>query len=249
MTRAVSAFVVGTFLLVTFGLQQQAVGQQPAQPPKDRTTQIQADMNPRQRYHSQQFAKYRTQTRLLDQKRSVRISVDRTGGPPRPVDDILRELTCAADAVFTASAHSIASMPIDDGTFLFSDYEVVIDRTFRMPDIDKSPRPGIVTRPGGMWLFRDDGAKVSAMASGFPFLGAGRPYLFFTKYLPVTRTFKTEEPRGVFDLGTWNLRGDLAGQTANAKSLVSISTTSGDLSETGINRDDLFQKLSDVSCR
>ena len=69
------------------------------------------------------------------------------------------------------------------------------------------------------------------------------------RYLPVTRTFKTEEPRGVFDLGTWDLRVDLAGQTPNAKSLVSISTTSGDLSETGINRDDLFQKLSEVSCR
>jgi hypothetical protein len=97
-----------------------------------------------------------------------------------------------------------------------------------------------------MWLFRDNGNKVSATvsatASDFPFLSAGRLYLFFTKYLSFTRTFQTEEPRGVFDLG-WHL-GEMS-----AKSVVPISTNSGDLFETGISPSDLFKKLSEVACR
>src|SRR5262245_19209337 len=79
MKTTVRIFAVGAFVLVVFGLPQQVGGQQPqAPPPKDRTTQIQADMNPRQRYHSEQFSKYRTHTRLLDLRKSVSISVDWT---------------------------------------------------------------------------------------------------------------------------------------------------------------------------
>lgn len=137
-------------------------------------------MTPRQRYHSEQFSKYRRHTRLLDQKTSVTISADRTGGPPRLIDDVLRELTCTAGAVFTGRASSAASNPIADGTFLFTDYEVLIDRIVRMPDAEKFRQPStfvVVTRPGGMVLV--DGDAVSATVSDFPFLSMGRPYLFF----------------------------------------------------------------------
>jgi len=174
----------------------------------DRTTPLLQKMDETQRAHSRLYdhltdsdKPFRSRVRLLDRNEDaieVGDGIFDIGEEPRTLSEVVRDLSCGAGAVFIGTIQGAASFPIADGTFLFTDYTVVIQDVLRYGSAP-SLRPGlgtVVTRLGGR--VEIDGATRRAITGNLPLLQVGRQYLFFVKHLPVTRDFEANLPTSVF---------------------------------------------------
>jgi hypothetical protein len=144
---------------------------------------------------------FKSRVRLLDRNEDALEESDSffdTGEEPRALHDAVRDLTCRAGAVFTGTVQSAVSFPISDGTFLFTDYTVIVQDVLRQGTAPYL-RPGrgtVVTRLGGR--VDVDGATRRAIIGDLPLLEEGRQYLFFAKYLPATLDFEANQPTSAF---------------------------------------------------
>ncbi len=115
-------------------------------------------------------------------------------------DEHLQEMTCQADAVVVATVRSKASQLTSDGTFIFTDYEVLVEDVLRNNSADLiQPKKEItVTRSGGAVSLR--GKTLSIIDRTFKPLDTNKSYLLFLTYLPATGTYKSISSEGSFEI-------------------------------------------------
>jgi hypothetical protein len=191
----------------------QQTGEQKQNPPPDRTTPISAAMSDREREHARMFAQYKTSVRIID----AGTSVHRNSTPyrgfgsrvPKQPFEALQALKCRSEAVFEGQVIGAKSLPIEDGTFLFTDYQVQVLRVFRALDAGGAefPRNGQVitlTRPGGRLSI--DGKEVAATHDLFPLLKRTQTYFFFAKHIKASGAFHSTDWNSTFER-----TGDLVG--------------------------------------
>ena len=180
---------------------------------EDRTTTIVARMTPVQRQHarlhqSRQPA-WRSKDKLLDRLLSVDQIIDYGWLDPtkvRSARSVVTNLICGSDAVFVARTVALEGLPTEDGTMLFTDYQLQASEVMRtrtkMTQLTAG-RTVIGTRPGGK--MRVEGVEVIYSLKSYPPLEVGRHYLIMADVIPRTGTFDLLEPQGVLEL-----RDDLA---------------------------------------
>ncbi|HUF48988.1 MAG TPA: hypothetical protein VMM93_14315 [Vicinamibacterales bacterium] len=143
--------------------------------------------------------------------------------------DIATELRCAADHVFIGTVEASRSLPIADGTFLFTEYTVMVTEDIVPgPGLVEGPPQGArvtVLRPGGSIQVGEH--TVTAYISDVPTLVTGASYLFFEKRVGATGAY-----RSAHHLGTFSVSNE------TVKSLESLRVFEGDLARG--TRKDLF---------
>jgi hypothetical protein len=181
-----------------------AVQDVPAAPAVDRTARALAAMTPAERSHAKVHSRFSTGTRLVDERVSIHTHEMFVGSPDLPSENVefdeAQALKCRTDASFIARVVSGRSHPIEDGTYLFTDYTVRIEEAFHAP-ATRRLQPGdltTITRPGGTMTI--DGVAITAASNQFPALTAGARYLLFVQYLPETKDFVSSQPEGAYQV-------------------------------------------------
>lgn len=186
-------------------------------------TPIQENVMPeKQRKHSRIFRGYGAATqgrRLRDLVAErgdvdVMIGADEVPTPPSfDLDRYLRGLTCKADAVVVATLRSKSSHLIEEGTFVFTDYELAVSQVLKN-NAAAPLQPGALvtfTSPGGAVLLR--GHIVRALDSRNEPLEAGYDYLLYLQFIPETQSYKSFSDSLNGD--TFQLRGDTVVQASS----------------------------------
>ncbi len=179
-------------------------GAPPAMPIGDRTKSLLAVLTPAQRYHSTLFRQYTHPGNPITetlQSIAMQFEPEISG----TLDALLRERICTgAGSAFEGTALSAESHPIDDGSFLFTDYALRVTKVFREPP-HRRLRPGdsiVVGAPGGQMIIA--GEPVSATSNIDAFLTQGSSYLIFASYSAEFRVFDTAAP--IFAVDDTNVR-------------------------------------------
>jgi hypothetical protein len=152
----------------------------------DRTTSLLNAMTPAQRYHSRLFSEYQTSGRILDTLMGISINYepeDFPSGTDQTLREYMKQEACSiADAAFEGTVVIAASHPIDDGTFLFTDYTIQVTDPYRMPVNSGLSRSStvIVGRPGGELTV--EGQLIKARVNTDPPLIVGTTYIVFAHY-------------------------------------------------------------------
>ncbi len=167
----------------------------PAKPAaSDRTTAVLQAMTGVQRIHSGLFDRFATGDRILDTSHSVDTIVDRVGSrTPTSFVDLLRRLVCSSDAVVEGRITTLASNPIKDGTFLFTDYTLSVVERFRGPAALQAAagQSVVLTRAGGELSV--DGVTIRATSSDFPLLKRDESYIVMGKFISATGAIQSSE--------------------------------------------------------
>jgi hypothetical protein len=126
-------------------------------------------------------------------------------------------------------------MPIEDGTFIFSDYTVVAGTVYKSKRRIGLNQPITFTRPGGE--IKTDGIHARSDLSEYPMLEIGQEYLFFVSHVPTTSAYMTNESTGVFAL-----------KKGQATALSNLPTESLNLATTGLPAGKLLDVMNNISC-
>jgi hypothetical protein len=122
--------------------------------------------------------------------------------PPRQTGILqdLRALKCSSDAVVSGRVDFSVSNPTANGTYIFTDHEILVTEVFKRPagSVVKQADRTVITRPGGEVVVEGKVAGVAPAA--FPALEMAREYLFFARFVQATGTFQTVVPEGVLEL-------------------------------------------------
>ena len=111
--------------------------------------------------------------------------------PQLTLDQYLNSLACKADAVMIGTVQSASSQIIDEGTFVFTDYQVVAREIVK----DNSSSPVLldheitVTRSGG--AVKLNGHAVRTVDYSQQTLDVGGEYLFFLRFDPLTNDYRS----------------------------------------------------------
>jgi hypothetical protein len=182
--------------------------QNEAQPAKaDRTTEWLVRMTAREHAHAKVHKRWNGNTRLLDEMVSVVVEGMPFGSPEGETENeqlnAIQALKCRTNAVFIGLVTAAKSLPTEDGTYLFTDYIVRIDDSFRAPDAQPLLEGDLVTvtRPGGEMHVNN--VTVSATSNTEPRLEVGGRYLLFTQFLPDVKDFVAD-----VSSGTYRVAGD-----------------------------------------
>jgi hypothetical protein len=167
-------------------------------PGVDRTTPALQQMTERQRAIAHALRGYSpSKTRLLDDQASVDISDEEYFGDPnkRPqsLADFLHQQKCSTDSTFLGTVSAAQSFPTEDGTFLFTEYQVQVTEPIRIPPAASDLNVITMIRSGGQMLV--EGVSVAATVASTPHLEVGRTYLFFASYNPNLDVFETHGAR------------------------------------------------------
>jgi hypothetical protein len=93
------------------------------------------------------------------------------------------DATANSDLIVVAEPLLRNSAATETGRFIFSDYEVVINRIFRARDVTVLPGQKIVvTRPGGILQYR--GRTLVGSVPYFELFALNEPYMMFLRLLP-----------------------------------------------------------------
>lgn len=106
------------------------------------------------------------------------------------LDEYLRGLTCKADAVVIGVVRSKASQLTEDGSFVFTDYELVAEEILKNnPAAPLQPGDNLTsTRTGG--AVELNGRVIRALDQHNNPLEIGGKYLLYLQYLPATGAYK-----------------------------------------------------------
>lgn len=172
-------------------------------------------MGEKQKKHSKIFKRFEGATRgrklrdLVAERGDVEIREDvGTTFMPRSFNlkQYLQGLTCEADAVVVGRVKSKSSQLIEEGTFVFTDYEVtaeeVLKNNIAIPIIQSSDIT--ITRSGG--TVKLNGRTIRAIDYRSEPLKVGERYLLYLKFIPDTGAYR---PFGnSMSDDTLHLRGD-----------------------------------------
>ncbi|HEV8370138.1 MAG TPA: hypothetical protein VGQ39_19455 [Pyrinomonadaceae bacterium] len=152
----------------------------------------------KQKAHSKLFKRYEVVTRgrklrdLVAESGDVDV-VKELGDVLVPqafnLQDYLKNLTCKADAVVVATVQTKSSQIIEEGTFVFTDYQVVVDEVLKSSSTPINPTQNItVTRVGGAVIL--NGHHVRATDHRQENLAVGGRYLLYLRFIPATSSFQ-----------------------------------------------------------
>jgi hypothetical protein len=152
---------------------------------------------------------------------------------PSSSTDQLSKSACEADAVVAGRAVSATSYLSEDSQFIFTDYELAIEKVIRGSGLQVGTTV-IYTRPGGK--LRISGRPVVATHSRYPEIRDGQEYVFFLQrlsdgaYKAASRTrwsldaleirgesVRATGPQGLFDLKSGASRQNVESALALAK--------------------------------
>jgi hypothetical protein len=164
---------------------------------------LQDKMTERERAAGRLFARYRMEGAGLLMGRSVFITAHEgvASSPVRPsLADRYGPAFCRAGAVVIGRVVAARSHPIEDGTFLFTDYQMVPSEIFRNPR-----KPALLTgrsvsvyRPGGSLTL--GGTPLFATRWDLPGLTVGKDYLLFLTYTSDLDALLSTESEDVFEV-------------------------------------------------
>jgi hypothetical protein len=114
-------------------------------------------------------------------------SDESSSGYPAPY---LKEIAYRADAVVVCVVQDSVSHLTDDGGFVFTDHEVLVEEVLK--DNPRSPakenQTMTITRPGGAMTI--NGRLVKGVDDRFPVFPRGGRYLLFLKEVPTTGSYR-----------------------------------------------------------
>ena len=158
--------------------------------------------------HSKLYKQYsgRGDLRKLAEKTSGDIEVVnelpqkmfQSDAPPVQLGTILRDLTNSSDAVLIGIVKDRASFVTEEGTFVFTDYDLAVEQILKNNPVNLlHPSDKVsVTRPGGDLQL--NGHSVRALDRSLAPLLVGGRYLLFLDYIPDTGAYKAFNSHGSF---------------------------------------------------
>lgn len=192
-------FIVSATLVLTSlgGLSYNRRPQETVMTDKGEATLIQEGvLTGRQRKHSKLFKGYgiatgsKKITGLMGERGDVEVEKARpTMSIPRPLDipKYLRYMTCQADLIAVGTVKSKNSQLIEEGTFVFTDYDVDVEEVLKN-NTSAPVQPGSstsVTWPGGA-IKQNNGRVARALDRSSGLLKTGGRFLLYLKFDPVT---------------------------------------------------------------
>ena len=161
----------------------------PLGPPKDRTTARWAKMTPAQRFRGTLFREHRRSIKLLDNLLSVSLIYEPGLQPAQTFEEFLRTRACPQGVALEGRVLGFESFPVDDGSFLFTDFTIKIVNVFQQPAGPHLRREQEIVygAPGGE--LEVEGEKITANANREPLLLVGRTYVFVAEYEPAFQEF------------------------------------------------------------
>lgn len=188
----------------------------------DPPTPIQEDlMGDKQKKHSKIYKGTSWYTKgkkikdLISDKGDLNISaplLDFIKRPTPPFNEFLRQQTCGADAVVLGVVNNKNSQLIEDGTFIFTDYDISVREVLK--DNQAAPvRQGdeiTVTRLGG--AIKLNGHIVRATDPSMGPLRVGETYLLYLKFLPDTGAYRPVARSVAED--TFHIKGEKISQVS-----------------------------------
>jgi hypothetical protein len=160
----------------------------------------------RQQVNAKQFDKFKNGRRLLPgQTRDI------VSEPPveRPEDGapnwstMIRDQYCAADSVVFGTVMTSVSGLTDDGSFVFTNYDVTVEEVFAGEGRTAGSKI-VVSRPGGTVHTRS--GDITARLTDVGTLDVNRQYLLFLRVVNDTGTFLAEKGLSAFQIDGQSLR-------------------------------------------
>jgi hypothetical protein len=175
-----------------------ARNEQSPKKPDDATLIQEGVLTEKQKAHSKLFKKYEDVARgrkvrdLVDERGDVEL-VKELGDVLVPnstsLQEYLTNLTCRADAVVVGTVQSKSSQINEEGTFIFTDYQLLVSEVVKSGSTAINPPQNItVTRAGGAVIL--NGHHVKAIDRREELLAVGGQYVLYLRLIPVTSSFQ-----------------------------------------------------------
>jgi len=145
-----------------------------------------------------QFVKFKTGRRIQPGETQTTIEEPPIGHPGagEPLwTDIIRDCFCTQDAVVSGVVSTSVSALTDDGSFVFTDYDFVVDEVFKGAGLASGSQI-VVSRPGGTVHTRN--GDITARLNTFAPLGIGDHYILFLHLVKDRGTFTTQAELSAF---------------------------------------------------
>jgi len=119
---------------------------------------------------------------------------------PPTATQVLRKLSCQADAVVLGSVESKASHLTEDETWVYTEYDFLVDEVVKdnLASPIESNNKIQITRPGG--LIKLDYQVVRVQDRLYEQLKKNKKYLLFLKFVPSTQGYLVSNAKGDFVL-------------------------------------------------
>ena len=182
--------------------------------PKETATLVQDGViSEKQKQHRQLYRDYRGTGKLQDllnrqANNNDELTVALIPGPPElsprgtsaTPTKILDKLAAEADAVVVGVVKDKASQLTENGTFIFTDYDLSVEEVLKDNHAAHvEPQTSLtVTRPGGKVAL--NGRAVTAIDRSFKRLAVGGRYLLFLRYVPATGAYQALNDKGSFEI-------------------------------------------------
>lgn len=182
-----------------------------SQTPKEHVTALDnTPLTDLQKQHSKLYSQYRREEKIRDLAaelqedvqllRGIPLSGGYPGMPNFKLESFLASTSCEADAIIVGRVSSGSSQITEDGTFLFTDYELQIKKVFKNNLHSRITRLGnlIVTYPGGVVQLNN--RIIRAEDRSFLLLKPGGEYLLFLKFIPETGAYQVFNSKANFHI-------------------------------------------------
>lgn len=189
---------------------------QPQQDPnlstKEEATSIQEGvMTERQKQHSKLYERSGRRD-LRNYGESINVVISPPFGEadnektPSTTNELLQWITCDADAVVVGTVSSKTSQLTEDGTFVFTDYDMQVEEAVK--NNTRTPiqqgRNIVITRPGG--AVKLNGKIIRVMDKSLQPLEIGKRYLLFLRQISSTGAYRAVNKESSFELNQNQVR-------------------------------------------
>lgn len=119
---------------------------------------------------------------------------------PASTEELLLHLTCNADAIVIGTATGKSSQLTEDGSFVFTDYDVQVEEVVR-DSASGGVKGGdsiVITRPGGAVEF--SGKTIRVKDKSFKPLEVGGRFLLFLRRISSSGAYRAVNSEGSFEL-------------------------------------------------
>ena len=198
LVAALSVSIVAAAITLTGAQNDRAPNAQSSKKVDDATPIQEGVLTEKQKAHSKLFKRYEGVTRgrklrdLVAESGDVEV-VKELGTVLVPdsvnLQEYLKNLTCKADAVVIGKVQAKSSQIIDEGTFVFTDYQLTVDEVLKSAVTQVTPTQTLtVTRVGGAVIL--NGHHVRATDHRQEALSPGGRYLLYLRFVPETGAFR-----------------------------------------------------------
>lgn len=162
----------------------------------DEPTRIQAGiMTEKEKRHGKLHERHGTRS-VRNTKKSINLVISvpfmeaESGPPASSTDELLEQITCGADAAVVGKVTGKKSQLTEDGTAVFTDYEVQVDEVVdnNAPKVVQQGESITVTRPGG--AVELDGNVIRMVDRSFTPFDVGDRYLLFLRRVAATGAYQ-----------------------------------------------------------